>query len=247
MRFARTLAVLVALSLLARCGTAFLPTQHDPAPLFVAKAESAPVVAVIPEARPVAVVTPVPETPPEVAERTFDYHVRDLLGTVYGYMCGNGRSVERTEAAERELLALGESSFPVYERILVDPDSRWGEVLGACDLIASLPSGRRFVPFAVALLDSGGDLRRGAAAELLGVIGGERDAPTLLPLLNAGDWSLRRTAAKALAKIGGRNELEALNTWLAGQNQQNLSVVPIRKHRDELGLRLLAQPQRRPF
>lgn len=266
MRFARTLAVLVALSLLARCGTAFLPTQHDPAPLFVAKAESAPVVAVIPEARPVAVVTP--EVRPD-QQQTQLAQVRELVRSLGTPGCGTqciliddaGQPLPGQERYQvKELRALGESAYADYQFILSDPKSEWEEIAGTCDIISRLPVARQFIPLLTQRLTAPDALVAGdhtlnarrryircSIISTLEDIGDERDAAVLVPLLNEQNRSVRRDAVAALAKIGGRHELEALNTWLTGQNHDDPYIVRIRKFRDELGLRLLAQPQRRPF
>jgi hypothetical protein len=248
MRRIGTVGAVIAVVLLTRCGEPqreyLLPLQSNSPPEAVAVPA--------PALPPIALSLPSPVSSPPQLER-----VRDIVGLLGGpHHCGNNYFL-MVEYYVPKLMQLGEQAFPDYLAILTDPWSSEGEVGGVREVLSRMQINRRmFIPAVIQRLTAAdvivAEVADGMSREyvrrqmiyLLRDIGDERDAWAILPMLNQDDEDVRRVAIESLARIGGQPELEALNTWLALQNPNDRMLPYFRGLRDQLEMRLLAQPRK---
>lgn len=254
MRFARTAGLLLAILALVRCGA---PVREAPP----ARAEPRAVeVALAPAPRAVdRSTTSTTETPSFVI--SIEKQVRELVSSLAGPHCGISHAMAHSLCVP-ELLALGASAYPIYERILTDPNSTAGEVTGVCVMLDDLgDDARQFAPFIVRRLaapdeflpreparnEGKWDRTRIFLVQSLSYAGDERHAWVLVPLLNDESSVVKSHAARALTQLGGPRELDALTGWLALQNPNLRLVADLRKARDAREQQLRARPARRTF
>lgn len=174
--------------------------------------------------------------------------------------CGTGY-MQMYDRVMPPLLALGVAAYPEYEAILADPASESGEVRGVCVVLSRLEGDRsHFARLVVRRLTDpnmvppderecdaflrGFRFNRDSKQSLiwlLAEIGTEKDAAVLVRFLDGEDADLRWTAIQTMAQIGGQSELEAINTWLTGQNHNAPVVREIIEQRNAFELRLEAR------
>jgi hypothetical protein len=126
----------------------------------------------------------------------------------------NANTIDGSSAAQprRNLVALGEAAFPIYEQILNDPAASPREVERIFNVVALVQADRRrFVDHAIRRLADPDMFVRMSALGLLGRIGSRADAVLIVPFL----WEpqLNWMATDTLGRIGGEPDLVALEFW----------------------------------
>jgi hypothetical protein len=169
-----------------------------------------------------------------------------------------------TEAAIRDLLGAEEAldlvglgkiggftpaAFPVYIRILDDPDEDRYLVARTFVVLADplMKADRsQFLDRAIGKLSHSHPSVRHTAVKFLAQIGGAKDTAPVVALLSDKEWETAIAAAKTLAAIGDDRTLAAMNVWLrtSGTHKDRHERVEevlrkdVTNYRDELKQRL---------
>jgi hypothetical protein len=170
-------------------------------------------------------------------------------------ICARSTLTGQESREVKELRLRGEVAYAEYEVILADPDSRWEEIWGTCQMISEIRGDRRrFVPSLVLRLTTPdalvpGDQNldvirewiRGYVIRTLEDIGDERALGVLVRVMQQDELESAYLAVRTLAKFGGQNELDAMTAWLVGQKPNLSRVRKMYQYRDEMEARLQTQ------
>ena len=165
-----------------------------------------------------------------------------------------------TEAEVRELLVTkdfreghrilaqaGPSVFPLYRKILADPETFCEKKTLIYSVLKHLECDKtQFYPFSLEHVQDRECLSlRIGAKHVLWQVATVNDIPYLSTLLNDGATSSIMDTARVLSQIGDQNALDAINVWLAirGTSHPQYYIKHVTESRDQLKARLDKQKQ----